>query len=91
MIDILLKVSLISTHLAITLEGHLEQVLHIFGYLNIHKKIILLFDCSYPIIIYNIFNEYSWFYLYRYAKEAIPPNMSEAMGHEVFNSIFYLF
>ena len=67
-IDILLEVSLLSTHLSLPREGHMEQVLQIFGYLKIHKKIRLLFDCSYPRISYKLFKEYDWFYFYRYAK-----------------------
>ena len=54
-IDILLEVSLLSNDLALPQEGHIKQVLHIFGYLKIHKKMSLLFDCSYPRISYNIF------------------------------------
>ena len=37
-----------SKHLALPREGHLEQVLHIVGYLKEHKKLRLLFDLSYP-------------------------------------------
>ena len=33
-VDILLEVALLSTHLALPLEVHLQQVYHIFGYLN---------------------------------------------------------
>ena len=43
-VDILLEVSLMSTHLALPRQGHLEQILHIFGYLKIHKKLRFLFD-----------------------------------------------
>ena len=43
-IDILLEVSLIPTHLSLPHEVHLEQVLHIFDYLNIYKNIKLKFD-----------------------------------------------
>ena len=46
-IDILLEVSLLSTHLEIPQEGHLEQVHYIFRYLKIHKKMMLMFDSSY--------------------------------------------
>ena len=76
-IDILLELSLMSTHLTLPQEGHLEQVLHIVGYLKIHKKIRLIFNCSYPIISSKLFKEYDWFDFYRDAKEAIPPEMPE--------------
>jgi hypothetical protein len=33
-LDILLEISLLSSHLALPREGHLEQVYHIFAYLK---------------------------------------------------------
>ena len=33
-VDMCLKVSMMSSHLALPREGHLEQVLHIFAYLG---------------------------------------------------------
>ena len=33
-VDILLEVALLSSHLALPREGHLQQVYHIFGYLK---------------------------------------------------------
>ena len=47
-VDILLEVALLSQHLALPREGHLEQVLHVMGYLKEHKKMRLLFDSSQP-------------------------------------------
>ena len=47
-VDILLEVALMSKHLALPREGHLEQVLNIMGYLKSHKKMRLLYDCGYP-------------------------------------------
>ena len=38
-IDILLETSLMSTYLATPREVHLEQVLHIMGFLKDHKKL----------------------------------------------------
>ena len=37
-VDILLETSIMSQYLAMPREGHLEQVLHIVGYLKSHKK-----------------------------------------------------
>ena len=37
-LDILLEVSMLSHHLALPREGHLEQAMHIFGYLKLHPK-----------------------------------------------------
>ena len=47
-IDILYEVALMSTYSAMPRMGHLEQVLHIFGYLKLHPKFRLLFDASQP-------------------------------------------
>ena len=43
-LDILLEVSMLSHHLALPREGHLEQALHIFGYLKLHPKRKVAFD-----------------------------------------------
>ena len=87
-VDILLETSLMSTYLAMPREGHLEQVLHIFGYLKSHKKMRILFDPAYPQINENWFKRYDWHDFYRDAKEAIPPNMPEARGRRVIISCF---
>ena len=39
--------------------------------------------CRYPIISHSLLKEYVWFYFYRYAKENIPPNITEKRGHKV--------
>lgn len=82
-VDILLETSLMSSHLAMPREGHLEQVLHIVGYLKMHKKMRLMFDSAYPTMKESWFTTYDWFDFYRDAKEAIPPNMPEARGRDV--------
>ena len=87
-VDILLETSLLSKHLAMPREGHLEQALHIVGYLKSHKKLRLLFDPSCPIVKEQWFSQYDWQDFYRNAKEAIPPNMPEERGLEVSISVF---
>ena len=68
-VDILLEVSLMSPHLALPRQGHLEQVIHIFGYLRTHKKLRLMFDSDHPQIIPSRFKTYDWFDFYKDAKE----------------------
>ena len=87
-VDILLETALMSTHLALPREGHLEQVLHIVGYLKSHKKMRILFDSGYPKVKENWFQDYDWFDFYKDAKEALPPNMPEARGHDVILTCF---
>ena len=82
-VDILLETTLMSTYLAMPREGHLEQVLHVFGYFKCHKKMRILFDSGCPKVKENWFKTYDWFDFYRDAEEAIPPNMPEARGREV--------
>ena len=72
-VDILLETSLLSKHLALPRKGHLEQALHVVGYLKSHKKLRLMFDSGYPKVNENWFQSYNWYNFYRDAKEAIPP------------------
>ena len=80
--------TLMSTHLALPREGHLEQVLHIVGYLKALQKMRILFDPAYPKVKENWFQEYEWFDFYKDAEEAIPPNMPEARGNNVIITCF---
>ena len=77
-----------SNYLAQLQEGHLEQVIHIFGYLKIYKNTRLMFDCRYPRISSKIFKEYEWFDFYRDTKEATFPSIPEARGQKVSVYIF---
>ena len=87
-IEVLIEVSLISTHLVPPREIHLEQVLCIYGFLRIHNKMRLMFDCSYPQIISKFFKEYNRFDLYMDANEDFPPYIPESRGHKVSISMF---
>ena len=87
-VDILLEVSLLSQHLALPREGHLEQVIHIMGYINDHKKLRLMFDKGMPTLNNKMFKTYDWEDFYKDAKEQIPPNMPEARGLPVEVSVF---
>jgi hypothetical protein len=87
-VDILYEVAIMSKYLALPREGHLEQVLHIVGYLKSHKKMRLMFDCGYPKVNEKWFKSYDWCEFYRDAKEAIPPNAPEARGNDVIITCF---
>jgi hypothetical protein len=80
-VDILLETSLLSSYLAMPREGHLEQVLHIFGYLKTHAKRKLGFDPRHPVIDENRFRKCDWTDFYRDAEEAIPGNMPPPRGN----------
>ena len=87
-IEILLEVSKLSQYLALPREGHLEQVIHIMGYLNEHKKLRLLFDTGVPKIRGSWFKEHDWFNFYHDLKEELPPNMSDERGLPLTISVF---
>ena len=79
-LDILLEVSLLSSHLALPRQGHLEQVYHIFGYLKKASRRRLFMDPDHPVISEDRFVSYDWTEFYRYASEPLPPNMPEPRG-----------
>ena len=87
-VDILLEVFLFSSHLSLPSQGHLEQVMHIFGYLKVHTKLRLIFDSSKPQIISSRFKTYDWFDFYRGSMEGILSDIPEAWGFYVSISVF---
>ena len=80
-VDILLEVSLMSTHLAMPRIGHLEQVYRIFGYLKLYPKRKLAFGAQYPRISKKMFRKYDWTDFYRGVEEAIPVDMPRPRGY----------
>ena len=87
-IDILLEVSLMSTHLALPRIGHLEHLYHVFVLLKDKPKMKLYFDPARPQISDNMFQEYDWQDFYRDAKEAIPDNMPAPQGNSMSMNCF---
>ena len=79
-VDILLEVSLLSSHLALPRVGHLQAVYRIFGYLKQVPKRKLYFDPESPTISEERFVEFEWEDFYRDAVEAIPDDMPEPRG-----------
>ena len=49
-VDILLETALMSTYLALSLRGHLEQVFHMSGYLKANPKRNIFFGPQQPSI-----------------------------------------
>ena len=80
-IDILLETSLMSAHLALPRIGHMEQVIHIFGYLKQNSKKKIAFDPEHPQIDERRFQKYDWYDFYRDAKEAILGDMPKPRGN----------
>mmetsp|Transcript_5914 Transcript_5914/g.9070 ORF Transcript_5914/g.9070 Transcript_5914/m.9070 type:complete len:287 (-) Transcript_5914:332-1192(-) len=82
-VDILLEVSLLSSHLALPCTGHLQQVYHIFGYLKASPRRRLYFDPDYPAVSQDRFESFDWYDFYKDAAEDVPTNMPEPLGKEV--------
>ena len=73
---------MMSSHLAMPREGHLDQVFHIFGYLKAHHNAEMVLDPSKPKIDAEMFARQDWstseFGLE--TKEVLPENMPEPRG-----------
>ena len=73
-VDICLEVSLISYHLALPREGHLDKLFHIFAYLKWKQMARMVFDPTYPSIDNDDFPRHDWEKHYCQVKEIIPTN-----------------
>ena len=45
-VDMCVEVSMMSSHLALPIEGHMKEVYHIFAYLKKHHNAEIVFDPS---------------------------------------------
>ena len=82
-VDIATEVSLLSSHLALPREGHLNAALHIMSYLKCHHNSRIVFDPSYPDIDYDSFPACDWKEFYGDVEEAIPDKVPQPLGREV--------
>ena len=84
-VDINVEVSMLSSHLALPREGHMQELLHVFAYLRKHLNSEMVFDPTEPDVDMNSFQRQDWSYsIYsspgEEAKEALPPNMPKPLG-----------
>ena len=82
-VDICLEGSMLASHMAMPREGHLEQLFHIFGYLNSHHDTELVFDPTLRDIDENAFEMKDWTtseFGHIQGKEEIPSNMPQPRG-----------
>jgi hypothetical protein len=83
-VDILLEVSLMSSHLCMPREGHLEKVYGIFSYLEKHKKSNMIFDPTPVDLDETAFHKTDWKdSIYGNVSEEVPPNAPEPLGKPV--------
>ncbi|KAI2503237.1 Reverse transcriptase (RNA-dependent DNA polymerase) [Fragilaria crotonensis] len=66
-------------------EGHMEQLLHVFGYLNRHAKVTIYLSPELPVIDYGDFRtrKEDFAEIYRDAEEAMPHRMPVPRGRSV--------
>jgi hypothetical protein len=82
-VDIITELSLMSSHMAMPREGHLDTVLHIFGYLKAKYNSRMAFDPTVPYYDESSFKECDWKEFYGNVEEAIPSNAPEPRGESV--------
>jgi hypothetical protein len=56
----------------VPLEGHLEDVFHVFAYMGLHHNTRVVFDPTYPYVDMGNFIKTDWKSMYGDAKEIIP-------------------
>jgi hypothetical protein len=69
--------------MALPREGHLDALLHIFGFLQINHNSQMAYDPSYHIINMNVFKPNDWKGFYGNIEESIPSNAPEPRGKDV--------
>ena len=82
-IDICLEISMMSSHLAMPREGHMAEVLRIFGHLKKYHNTELVFDPSDPCVDELAFEQMDWTsseFGHLQGKEEVPTNMPESRG-----------
>ena len=82
-VDVCLECSLLSSHLALPRQGHLQQVINIFAHLKKYHNTKLTFDPSDPVLNYDLFEVKDWTtseFGHLQRKEAIPGNAPTPRG-----------
>ena len=88
-IDIITKVSFLSSFNVSSREGHLEAAYRVFGYLYSHKRgDRVVFDDDMPEVKEEQFKRVDWKSIYGDITEDIPCNIPESRGNPVMISMF---
>ncbi len=82
-VDIITEVSKMASQMASTREGHLDALLHMFGFLRICHNSWMVYDPSYPTIDMDVFKPNDWKSFYGNVEESIPSNAPESRGKDV--------
>ena len=82
-VDIATEVSLLSSHVALPREGHLEIIFHLYAYLKQKDNSQLALDPTYPQVDMRSFRKADWTDFYGDVSEAVPNNAPEPRGKEI--------
>jgi hypothetical protein len=77
------EVSMLSNHLCLPREGHLEDVLNVFAYLGLRHNARVVFDPNYTDVDMGTFIKTDWKSMYGDVKEMIPSDSPVPRGKEV--------
>jgi hypothetical protein len=88
-VDLTQSVALMSRYRSAPREGHMDAVLHIFGYIKSHDRSRLVLDWQYRDWSNTNWSEGAdWKEFYPDAEEALPPGAPEPLGGDVQLNVF---
>jgi len=79
-VDICCEVSMMSSHLALPREGHMQPVFHIFAYLKLYHNTRMVFDLTYPKVNDGEEVHKDWTTFYGNVRECVPPKAPRPRG-----------
>ena len=82
-VNIITKVSMMASHMAIPREVHLEAVLYVFAFIRHKYKSRVAFEPIYTTFNTSDFKECKFKDFYGKLEEAIPPNSPKVRGKKV--------
>jgi hypothetical protein len=74
-VDIITEVSKMASQMASPRKGHLDALMHIFGFLRINHNSRMVYDLSYPTIDMNVFKPNDWREVFMEMSRSQPPAM----------------
>ena len=80
--------SLLSSHIALPSEGHLEAAVHVMAHVGKKYNSRLVYHPSYSEIDHSVFKECDWSEFYRDTKKSMSMNAPEPQGKEVDTCMF---
>jgi hypothetical protein len=80
---IITDVSMLSTYLCVSCEGHVDDVLHAYACLAHHHNVRVVFDPNYPVVGIWAFVKTDWKSMYGEMKELVPSDAPTPCGKEV--------